>query len=787
MGLLIANLLDEWKDSAQNYFFIPRCLRSFVQQTFPATVHVLARNEPEKGMLAMGPASTSWPIVHKRGLWPRLANSRESIEAFLITSLYNESAKASNARKIELKRKVARSCVTRKSLRVLVQRPKGPKDIAKQVMALRAIDSKDTVCSRCASLEIAGMRKSTGHPRQPLGPVKDWNPDSCTLCKFLVDLLARASERFESARDPYFLFSKKTRSLSDKLFQILDHRLVVLSASENGLPPEGVPYIAAYSGEPPQWLRHIQPLIDFDRPRGWLGVCAQLHGEHCSGDKNNKVQSLRLMNCSTGEVIRAEGHEPYVALSYVWGGDHGSAQGTHAYPQTIQDALVATRELGYQWLWVDQYCIDQANPGDFRNQLQQMDIIYQQAEVTIIAAAGTNAHYGLPGVGASFRKPTSTVSVHEEQLCVLPRPEIGLEKCRWSSRAWTYQEGLLSTRRLVFTEEQLYFECQCCYCAEMLDITLESFKKMHAPEKPWLHKRYRTAGRLGMFPLNGCGVDPWDIYNRITEYSERSLSHEYDILNGILGIFRAFEKMENPMRHLFGIPFPKATSCPNETKLFASSKRALPTFSESLRWDLESPSRRREGFPSWSWTGWYGKIKWPVEYIDVDVIRTPKRLGRPLDPKVNEKALLVCVELHNNTLTDWSEFQGSYDKLCACNESSGFIELEVHATKVFYSPNNMQRSHFSIPCENGSLYVVPASMTTVNDLHPDHGFLAIHYHRTVEGNQGRNSGIVLPPKWTQHLLIVQDMGSHWERVAIASYIVDPEHKVMSRKQRVRLG
>jgi hypothetical protein len=29
-----------------------------------------------------------------------------------------------------------------------------------------------------------------------------------------------------------------------------------------------------------------------------------------------------------------------------------------------------------------------------------------------------------------------------------------------------------------------------------------------------------------------------------------------------------------------------------------------------LFWNLQERSKRRNGFPSWSWAGWYGPVKW---------------------------------------------------------------------------------------------------------------------------------------------------------------------------------
>ncbi|KAF2443156.1 HET-domain-containing protein [Karstenula rhodostoma CBS 690.94] len=648
-----------------------------------------------------------------------------------------------------------------------------------------SVEEQPGLCSRCKTLDIAGVRSST-HPRLPLGPIKDWHPDTCNFCGFLVNLLSRNPSIQPRDEQPYFLFSIKTRSAPDKLFQILDHRLIVLSTAESGPPPESVPYLAAHIGEPPRWLKYVQPSIDFERAKEWLRVCTELHGDNCSGGKGYVIQNFRLIDCSTGAVVQARSDEPYVALSYVWGEEEPSTQGAHAYPKTIRDAIVATRNLGHRWLWVDKYCIHQNDTNDLNDQLQQMDIIYQQAAVTIIAAAGTNAHYGLPGVDQSYRKPTSSVLIGDERVCAIPKPELHPSHCRWISRAWTYQEGLLSTRRLVFTDDQLHFECQGGYSAEMLSIPVSSFKKMHAPSKPYLHKRYRAAGRMGLFPLNGCGVDPWDIYPRITEYSARRLSHPSDILNGVLGIFRAFEKMINPMCHVHGIPFAKTTPAPGGTSLMTTnSKRALPCFAESLRWDLHAPSLRREGFPSWSWTGWYGSVTWPGEYTDVDVVRTARRIERPRDPSVNEGALGISFLLTDGGAMSWGDMQGRYEWLLTHKEPSIFLDVEAHVTRASYCPGEGQIQMFCLPLGEGTC-VVSASMTTAGELRAGDEFLAIHFHRTARGNQGR-SGMSGAAAVTQHLLIIQQMGGYWERVAVASYVIDPENKVLSTWQRIRLG
>jgi hypothetical protein len=42
-------------------------------------------------------------------------------------------------------------------------------------------------------------------------------------------------------------------------------------------------------------------------------------------------------------------------LSYVWGGTKSSGKDQDKFPATICDAITVTVQLGYRYLWVDQY------------------------------------------------------------------------------------------------------------------------------------------------------------------------------------------------------------------------------------------------------------------------------------------------------------------------------------------------------------------------------------------------------------------------------------------------
>ncbi len=74
-------------------------------------------------------------------------------------------------------------------------------------------------------------------------------------------------------------------------------------------------------------------------------------------------------------------------------------------PPTIRDSIILCRLLKRRYLWIDSLCITQNDASTLRGQLEQMDLIYQCAEFTIVAAAGLGANAGLPGIDTTPRAP----------------------------------------------------------------------------------------------------------------------------------------------------------------------------------------------------------------------------------------------------------------------------------------------------------------------------------------------------------------------------------------------
>ncbi|KIJ52112.1 hypothetical protein M422DRAFT_58761 [Sphaerobolus stellatus SS14] len=121
-------------------------------------------------------------------------------------------------------------------------------------------------------------------------------------------------------------------------------------------------------------------------------------------DKCPKPQSTilpdRVIDCSDtkrAKIVLTRGTKgSYATLSYVWGGpqpmttteniDEYVKNGLEVskYPQTIQDAIVATHNLGQRYLWIDAFCIIQDSKEDKARQLGMMRDIYRNAHVIVM-------------------------------------------------------------------------------------------------------------------------------------------------------------------------------------------------------------------------------------------------------------------------------------------------------------------------------------------------------------------------------------------------------------------
>lgn len=285
------------------------------------------------------------------------------------------------------------------------------------------------------------------------------------------------------------------------------------------------------------------PLVDYGFIAKWLDDCVKCHGDQCFNNPSDLrlVPGLQFIDCIARRIIPASEavDKVYLTLSYVWGAPSGSTSGNVEengsvstlpirLPRVVEDSIRVVKELGFRYLWVDRYCIPQADKRAKHTQIQLMGTIYARSAITIIAAAGEDAEYGLPGVGSRARNPQLRIDFESvyglpRSLMVHHQPEDDIGSSLWSTRGWTYQEALLSKRRLVFTDNQVFFQCQHMICEES-----------QTSSGPVSRQTVKT--NKFVFPSPDDFKYTSTVWERINEFLKRTLSFERDAHPGYVSV-----------------------------------------------------------------------------------------------------------------------------------------------------------------------------------------------------------------------------------------------------------
>lgn len=315
-----------------------------------------------------------------------------------------------------------------------------------------------------------------------------------------------------------------------------------------------------------------------------------IHGQAGKHDLSRHSRSFHLIDCQDQCVVKMGDDTAYAALSYVWGNTR-QIMLTKAncnrmlqrnsldivLPKTIRDAMSVCTALNIRYLWVDALCIIQNDEQDKMTNINNMDMVYQRAVLTIVAATGEHADSGLPMYHYGFSNHGNYVSAHGVFLQEW-KDQWGSgreQRPKWSTRGWTYQEAMLSTKILLFSRDTIYCICPCQ--------TL-----MFDPLTSRCHDTNSGSELIPTFTSSTTGEEPGHFYqiytSAIAEYLTRSLTSSGDSLNAMKGILSRLESGIGPFQ--YGLP--------------------LQTHPSSLLWSLDDAVAlsRITHSPSWSWAGW---------------------------------------------------------------------------------------------------------------------------------------------------------------------------------------
>lgn len=207
---------------------------------------------------------------------------------------------------------------------------------------------------------------------------------------------------------------------------------------------------------------------EFRRPTRLLGL-----NYFCKRDGSVDGQDVRLVegNSSTGQ---------YAALSYCWGTVQQlkllwmNLQRFHErvpvdeLSQVSRDAIAVCRRLSIPFLWVDALCIVQGEDGDFSTEVPRMQDVYAGSTLTIVAAdseQSTEAFLGdrnlLRWLKCTLKGSTESLTckryeVYQENLCFRDNTA-GFYHI--DSRAWFFQERLMSPRSIFLGQKGIHWGC----------------------------------------------------------------------------------------------------------------------------------------------------------------------------------------------------------------------------------------------------------------------------------------------------------------------------------------
>jgi hypothetical protein len=511
----------------------------------------------------------------------------------------------------------------------------------------------DDLCDRCKGINLeeafnySGPITSKGKQIVSLGKITpEWKKSSCQLCRLFAFIrvhsggqvnrryhlrafssLTRHNMRITKARaskKPSILLAltgtyHHEQSSRHKVLQ----RAVILPQS---LPTTNTLEPWALLGH---HVLHSPPAyIQF---REWIHQCQKCHSDCCGKGDVPASLHLQVMDCVNGIIVTLEPQMEYVALSYVWGNRHGqervgrrdaSSREQTKYPKLIQDARIIVRNLGFQYLWVDKYSINQKDASELHGLFGQMHQVYEGAVVTVAAAGSDDAESGIPGVSDVPRRlqPRACIS-GKWYVSTLSDVATALRTSRWMTRGWTYQEFVLSRRCLLFTKSQVYFVCRSESRCEAVGGSLgilrakETDSGVISPD---------ILGRSLELPKpivigRELPKPKTEFWLGVTQYTARQLRYSSDALNA----FRGFLARAAYFNY-WGVP----VMIPQSMGKHATNTDLNAGFAFGLAWhgamdetwwderpngvderNLPSPAdsySRCRDFPSWSWAGWKG-------------------------------------------------------------------------------------------------------------------------------------------------------------------------------------
>ena len=537
-----------------------------------------------------------------------------------------------------------------------------------------AASSSVQVCETCAAIDFPRLLNwRPGEPRPWVSLSHTLADSDCPFCIFFQAMVGVQPDDETAKFTPYLRIRQAFERLGglNEKHSLSREVLIEVTTKNKSLPwgyivkaAEDETSLEGYLAEQPAIQgRTVTPLLDPALPKTWIQFCDDAHADTACGKSTVALEGLRLIDCQERRVVSVDDLDDrdglkYVTLSYVNGvsreGDPTSNSDLPKdVPRVVEDAISFTIALGFRYLWVDRYCFASLEPAQRRRQLDFMGDIYSQSSLTFIVAAGVSADDGIPGISTPREEQLSLKTEHGVYTTSLLRPDIEVGRSKWASRGWTFQEGLLSRRRLVFTTSQAYFQCQCLHCHESMSLPLKLAPSINM-------------GRV--FPETGTMSGAGQIKRDIRAYIPKVFADNEDRLDAFRGVLRRYAQLGSAVDSFIGLPLFHPNDFHNEKVVSQTDRLAvalgwMPDGNVTSR-DYADPYLFEGPFPSWTWLAWkfkpgQGTFKHSFNFNFVED-SSPLLTGVSAAPKMEisvgfEDELVVSWEIDGEAITKRTE------------------------------------------------------------------------------------------------------------------------------------
>ena len=252
----------------------------------------------------------------------------------------------------------------------------------------------------------------------------------------------------------------------------------------------------------------------------------------------------------------------YATLSHCWGGQCGTNLTVeslqcfekelplNSIPKTFQDAVSVTIRLGVRYLWIDALCIVQNSKDDldWKQEASIMGDVYANSYFTLAATASNDSRGGLLQQRSPLTAwPCRQIAKwehHDPRQVVIGSDGLGQEMdlLPLGTRAWAFQEWLLSKRLIHFSKYEVRWECHCLAATEVYPKGLDEDDSLQGRVSRGLPTKTILA------EIRDHPEFAQTHWSRIKEeYSSKALTKASDKLAAISGIARmVFKAIKSP-------------------------------------------------------------------------------------------------------------------------------------------------------------------------------------------------------------------------------------------------